>query len=158
MTRYFTEAFQRASGGYLVTARQVFYVLRELINQRHGKELTRSDCHTFTQSVLTEIFEAHPEVEGSVLLEHRGFSKIPFPVRSCHWVRKMLTIILTRRSLTESIPRLKSFIQYLSITGSIMFFLLKRIVFNNILEQSGFTEKEKLGGNGYPGVLQPVKR
>ena len=76
--KYFLEAYAKASGGYKTTARQVFYVLREIINRKENVELKQSDYSSFTQEHLTHFFREDPSLENNILFERRGFFKDPF--------------------------------------------------------------------------------
>lgn len=70
MRDYVTEAFNRASnnGRYAITARQVWYKLREIAPIVESKN-TYSD---FTQEILTEWIDANPECEDKVNFSDRG--------------------------------------------------------------------------------------
>ncbi|MBM3301546.1 MAG: hypothetical protein FJY85_16540, partial [Deltaproteobacteria bacterium] len=66
MERYFMQGYERASGGYTVTIRQVFYVVRELVNREHGVDLNKGDYNTFTQVTATGFFDRDPELENKI--------------------------------------------------------------------------------------------
>ena len=70
MRNYLTEAFNMASndGKYAVTARQIWYKLREIAQFTETKK-TYSD---FTQNILTEWIDANPECEDKVNFSDRG--------------------------------------------------------------------------------------
>ena len=80
MKEYFVKALSIAKGKFpVVTARQIFYKMRELINLQLGIELT-SDKHydTFTQKIVTYFMDLYPELEECILFERRGFFNNPF--------------------------------------------------------------------------------
>lgn len=77
MKKHFKEAFERASGGYLVTARQVYYVLHEIINRKYGISLNDSDYNILTQQICTEMAKKDDKVEVLLLFENRGRFKDP---------------------------------------------------------------------------------
>lgn len=70
MRDYVTEAFDRASnnGRYAITARQIWYKLREIAPIVESKN-TYSD---FTQEILTEWIDANPECEDKINFSDRG--------------------------------------------------------------------------------------
>jgi len=70
MRMYLSEAYRLASSGgkYAITARQIFYKLREL----SGLEETANTYSDFTQNILTEWLEENPEAEEKVYFAERG--------------------------------------------------------------------------------------
>ena len=70
MRDYVTEAFNKASnnGRYAITARQIWYKLREIAPIIETKN-TYSD---FTQEILTEWIDANPECEDKINFSDRG--------------------------------------------------------------------------------------
>lgn len=70
MRNYVTDAFNLASnnGKYAVTARQIWYKLREIASIAESKN-TYSD---FTQNILTEWIDENPECEDKVNFSDRG--------------------------------------------------------------------------------------
>jgi hypothetical protein len=76
--RHFREAYDIAKGPYSsVTARQVFYKLREIISRTYGVTLEQNYYGTFTQDILTELFSTDPALEQTVVFERRGFFSNP---------------------------------------------------------------------------------
>ncbi|MEM3553633.1 MAG: ATP-binding protein [Candidatus Bathyarchaeia archaeon] len=74
MFHYFMEGYRMASGDgqYVTTARQVFYAVRKFIINNEGITLTNSDFDTFTQKVLTVMFEREPDLMRQIYFEQRG--------------------------------------------------------------------------------------
>lgn len=70
MRDYVTEAFNKASnnGRYAITARQIWYKLREIAPIVESKN-TYND---FTQEILTEWIDANPECEDKINFSDRG--------------------------------------------------------------------------------------
>ena len=70
MRTYLPQAYEIASSGgkYAITARQVFYKLREL----SGIEETSGTYSEFTQTVLTEWLNDNPEAEEKIYYSDRG--------------------------------------------------------------------------------------
>jgi len=70
--RYMTEAFMLASSDskYAVTARQIYYKLRELIGRAEWEK--ESTYNSFTQKWLTEWLDEHEEYESKVNFSDRG--------------------------------------------------------------------------------------
>lgn len=74
---HFYEAYEHAKGEYsTVTARQVFYALREILNVE-GINIDGYSGH-FTQQILTEMFKRDPSLEDTILLDRRGTFRDPF--------------------------------------------------------------------------------
>ncbi len=138
MIRHFWESYELASGGYLTTARQIFYSLRKIINHEYGVELNQSDCNsTFTQEIVTMIIEEYPEYEDKILFERRGYFYNPLddtelPLGTEDVVKfinkKVINRIIRNLVLTYSIPvNLK--------INHVLF--VEKAGFNTILKQSG---------------------
>ena len=74
MHEYAMEGAREATGDweYSTTARQVFYAVRRLIITNHDITLNNADSDRFTQDVLTELFEDHPDLENKISFEQRG--------------------------------------------------------------------------------------
>ena len=88
--KYFMQAYETASGGYLVTARQIFYVLRQVINLEHGGWiLKQSDYSAFTQQHVTAMIKRYPELEEKIPFERRGVFIEPLPAGSYPWAQKI---------------------------------------------------------------------
>jgi DNA topoisomerase VI subunit A len=70
MRAYVTEAFNMASdnGRYAITARQIWYKMREL----SGIEEKKNTYNDFTQEILTEWIDENPEFEEKVNFSDRG--------------------------------------------------------------------------------------
>ncbi|GAB6274763.1 MAG: hypothetical protein STSR0004_16280 [Peptococcaceae bacterium] len=145
MFAYFDEALNKASGGYMVTARQIFYVLREIINTRHGKDLTDSDYNVFTQEVVTYQIEEKPDLENVILFERRGFfrdpffsSELPLGTRDVYeFIQKNYTneIYETKEKVYSLPPNL--------LYNHVLF--IEKAGFNTILESSGLLRELNLG-------------
>lgn len=76
MFNYFMEGAKISTGDwtYNTTARMVFYAVRKLAINRNGITLDgKNDFNTFTQTVITEMFKQHPELEDIIYFERRGF-------------------------------------------------------------------------------------
>lgn len=89
--KHFDEAFGHAKGDYsTVTARQVYYTIRTIIEQRYGLQLDKNwDMEEgeqdpspwfkhFKSDVLTKIFETRPDVEDAIQFEDVGVFINPF--------------------------------------------------------------------------------
>ncbi len=78
---HFDEAYARAKGRYsTVTARQVYYALREILNRTYGLDLDEGKGYYghFTQERLAEKFDEDPSLEDTILLEGSGTFRHPF--------------------------------------------------------------------------------
>lgn len=147
MQRHFMEAYNKASGDrkYLVTARQVFYVIREILNKDYDVELKSSDYGTFTQDHVTAFFSRYPNLEENILFERRGVFKEPFSgeeiplgtkdVRQYKNQRYKNRIYQEQKTIYSIPPELKY--------NHVLF--IEKQGFNTILEQSGLLRKLNLG-------------
>lgn len=145
MFAYFNEALNRASGGYMVTARQIFYVLREIINTRHGKDLTGGDYNVFTQEVVTERIESNPELENVILFERRGFFKDLFFNQELPLGTKDV-YEFTQRDYENKIYEEKN--KVYSLPPNLLYnhvLFIEKAGFNTILESSGLLRELNLG-------------
>ena len=78
MYKWFLPAFHETSGGYPVKCRQVWYKVRELVNQNEGVELLQTDFGRFRSDVALYYQEEDPEVKQLLLSERRGSFIDPF--------------------------------------------------------------------------------
>lgn len=100
MFEYFMEGYGMASGDgqYVTTARQVFYAVRKLIINNENITLTGSDFDTFTQKVLTGMFEKYPDLVTKIYFEQRG-TFIDYDTHD--------EFPISTRSVTEYLERMK---------------------------------------------------
>ncbi len=76
MFEYFMEGARIATGDYkyVTKARQVFYAIRKIVSNEHNITLNgKGDYGTLTQTIITEMFDVHPELEKWIHFERRGF-------------------------------------------------------------------------------------
>ena len=145
--RHFMDAYDKASGDgqYLVTARQVFYVVREILNKDYDVEIKGSDYNTFTQDHVTKFFDVYPDLAEKILLERRGVFKEPFSNEEIPLGTKDVMqyknldydnkIYQEQRTIYSIPPELKY--------NHVLF--IEKQGFNSILEQSGLLKKLNLG-------------
>ncbi len=160
MRRHFFEAYEIASSGYRVTARQIFYTLRNIINIQYGKDLIQSDYRiTFSQKVCTEFIEKHPELEDRILFERRGYFYNPvlgkeLPLGTIDVIDHINSIQQNRiYQETETIYSIPDELQF----NHVLF--IEKQGFNIILKESGLLNRLNLGIMSTQGfATRAVKR
>jgi len=78
---HFNEAYEHAKGRYsTVTARQVYYSLREILNRTYGLDLDEGKGYYghFIRERLTEKFKEDPALQDTILSEDGGAFRHPF--------------------------------------------------------------------------------
>lgn len=145
MTRHFMESFNRASGGYPVTIRQIFYVAREIINRTCGIELNQSDYNSiFTQQIATRFIEQYPELESKILFERRGYFYNPFT--GCELPLGTEDVTAYMQKVISNRIYINSNINY-SIPDELQFnhcLFIEKQGFNIILKESGLLDELNL--------------
>ena len=145
--RHFMDAFNHTSenGKYPCTARQVFYALRRILINKHGKQLEPHDYNNFTQNGLTDFFERDPELEDKILFEQRGSFHSPFSGASIPLATKDVLEYINRHysneisSITSTVYDLPPELQFQQAL------FIEKAGFNEILRQSGLVEKLNIG-------------
>jgi DNA topoisomerase VI subunit A len=149
--KYFMQAYETASGGYLVTARQIFYVLRQVINLEHGVDLKQSDYSAFTQQHVTAMIKRYPELEEKILFERRGVFIEPFTGRELPLGTKDIDEFIRSDGREEPLQakRVKAYsVPYGSIPLELKYnhvLFIEKAGFNIILQGSGLTRELNLG-------------
>jgi hypothetical protein len=144
MAHHFLEAFERASGGYSVFVRQVFYKLHEILNHQYGLDLTTSDYHTLTQHIATQMILKEAEVARRLLFSVRGsfthsFSKQEIPLGT-----KEIQDYLSRKPRNQILHEHRIFYDYEDryLLKNVLF--IEKVGFNIALEESGLTQELNL--------------
>ncbi len=160
MERHFMEGYEIASEGYKVAVRQIFYTVRNIINIKYQRDLKQSDYNsTFTQEIVTNFIEKHPELEDKILFERRGYfynpvtgDELPLGTEDVlTYIKRVIKNGIYRKTKTfYSVPDELIFNQVLFVEKS---------GFNIILKESGLLDKLNLGVMSTQGFgTRAVKR
>jgi hypothetical protein len=144
--KYFDDAFIRAKGTYSsVMARQVFYVIRELINIHEGIDIGESNniYNTFTQKIVTKYQDGNSKYDA-IFNERRGYfydiffnSETPLATKEVleFCSKKFKNIITEQKTLIYDIP-------YNQLYGHVLF--IEKQGFTQLLKESGLLKELNL--------------
>lgn len=157
MFRYFKDGAQLSTGDwrYKTTARMVFYSIRRIISNNHDIVLSsRSDFSTFTQTVITRMFEKEPELEEWIHFERRGFyydqetgEEIPMSTQQVNDFsnelrsRDKCRVILSNGEFIPSHQEIE--FPYELAVGSVLF--IEKQGFTEVFKKSGILDELNLG-------------
>ena len=131
----------------MVTVRQIFYALRQIINNEYGRELNRADYSVFTQKVVTKKLESNPGLENIVLFGRRGFFRDPFFKEELPLGTKdVYKFIQDSNVCKDSIYEVKQTVY--SVPSNLLYnhvLFIEKEGFNTILDASGLLRELNLG-------------
>jgi DNA topoisomerase VI subunit A len=148
MRLHFMEGYKKASGNgqYGATVRQIYYCVRDRINQEHGVQLdSKSDYESFTQVIVTEFLNQYEWLEEKVFFERRGYFQSPFLGEEVPLGTENV-IYYINKQYSKKIQRKVS--DVVSIPVELQFnhvLFVEKTGFNTILRDSGTLSKLNLG-------------
>ena len=160
MEKHMMKGYKIASEGHKVAVRQIFYTVRNIINIKYHRDLKQSDYNsTFTQEIVTNFIEKHPDLEDKILFERRGYfynpvtgDELPLGTEDVlTYIKRVIKNGIYRKTKTfYSVPDELIFNQVLFVEKS---------GFNIILKESGLLDKLNLGVMSTQGFgTRAVKR
>lgn len=148
MTNHFLEGFNLAKGRFsTVAVRQIFYSIREIVNKTYDITLEKTDYSTFTQKIVTEMLERHPELEDKIYFDPRGFFSDPFtknktPMGTLDVNRLLNRYENTKDKIYDETERIYD-LPVEMLYPHVLF--IEKAGFNQLLSESGLITKLNLG-------------